>query len=200
MKTFLSISLLGLGCAFVPACGDDSTDDDLTAQGGSLRGGRDDDAGAGDAGGAGRACTTVAQCAAGEECDDGACKAHGGNGGKSKLLSNVACSADSECGSGECDDGLCKAHGGDDDGSHDGGSDDAEDDAHDDQPCTDGGTDDRGHDGADDADAGPAGSDAGVLGGQRACSTDSDCTGGFECDDGLCKAHGGGAEDTRGHG
>jgi len=42
-------------------------------------------------------------CPSGQECDDGACKAHGGGGG------TVTC--DPACATGlECDNGVCKAH------------------------------------------------------------------------------------------
>jgi hypothetical protein len=50
----------------------------------------------------GTACTT--QCTAGQECDDGVCKAH--------LEDASARVCDPVCASGlECDDGACKAHG-----------------------------------------------------------------------------------------
>jgi hypothetical protein len=43
-------------------------------------------------------------CPSGQECDDGACKAHGG-GGAGTATCDPACASDLEC-----DDGVCKAH------------------------------------------------------------------------------------------
>ncbi|MFM2415592.1 MAG: hypothetical protein RL385_315 [Pseudomonadota bacterium] len=71
------------------------------------------------------ACSSDSQCGAGLECDDGRCKAHGGDDGDDDGSDDdagvtsvtgsmaVACVTDSQCSAGlECDDGRCKAHGG----------------------------------------------------------------------------------------
>ena len=51
----------------------------------------------------GRACTPA--CGTGQECDDGACKAHVEDAG-AKVCDPICASGQ------ECDDGACKAHGG----------------------------------------------------------------------------------------
>ena len=71
---------------------------------------------------AGEQCVVNGDCAAGLECEHGACQAHGGAGGGEAepgddngddSAGNPACLVDSDCASGlECDDGACKSHGG----------------------------------------------------------------------------------------
>ena len=72
--------------------------------------------------GAGDACTVDADCAAGLECDDGACKQHGGRGDDDDRDGGVACTTVADCAAGEeCDDGACKRDEDDDDNDRDGG-------------------------------------------------------------------------------
>lgn len=114
---FKTILFAAATCLF--ACGTDSTDS--TAQ----------NSGAASCPSSGAACTADADCPANEECEDGACKAHGGDdcveddGVDDDGVDDGAddngedpqggeCTVDTDCGSGlECEDGLCKPHGGD---------------------------------------------------------------------------------------
>ena len=77
--------------------------------------------------GSGQTCQIDADCGAGEECEDGACKLHGGacegdsddsdtdsdSDGGGGAGSGATCTTDSQCPAGqECEDGACKPHGG----------------------------------------------------------------------------------------
>ena len=87
----------------------------------------------------GDTCVLDSDCGTGLECEDGACKLHGGdaeadNDDDDQPGSGAACTVDTDCAAGEeCDDGACKLHDGDDDGDDDdnsgpGGGDDDDDD------------------------------------------------------------------------
>ncbi|MBK7538952.1 MAG: hypothetical protein IPI49_27015 [Myxococcales bacterium] len=75
--------------------------------------------------GSGQTCQIDADCGAGEECEDGACKLHGGacegdsddsdtdsdSDGGGGAGSGATCTTDSQCPAGqECEDGACKPH------------------------------------------------------------------------------------------
>ena len=105
-----------------------------------------------------------------------------GNAGSAVLGSGLSCTADADCLSGEeCDDSVCKIHiedASDDDGA---GGDDT-------------GVDDHGIGGDDgvggEDDNGGAGGDDAVPSG-TVCASDADCAAGEECNDGVCRLHGG---------
>lgn len=84
--------------------------------------------------------------------------------------SGAACTADADCAADEeCDDGKCKLHE---------CNDSADDDANDDNGTDpDDPNDDNGND---------------PGGGSAQCTVNADCASGLECEDGICKAHGGG--------
>ncbi|MBL9021361.1 MAG: hypothetical protein JNL21_04145 [Myxococcales bacterium] len=130
--------------------------------------------------GSGLSCDLDDDCLAGEECDDNVCKLHGGDdatddngaGGDDSASSSTSsssggvCVTDVDCAGGqECEDGLCKPHGG--------------------------GVDDNGAGGDDNGAGGDDSASSSSSGGGGACMTDADCAGGEECEDGLCKPHGG---------
>ncbi len=89
------------------ACGTDATDSTTGASNGTTT-----------CPSSGAACSVDTDCPANEECEDGACKAHGGddctedNGVDDDPQGNE-CTLDADCGAGlECEDGFCKPHGG----------------------------------------------------------------------------------------
>ena len=89
------------------------------------------------------------------------------------LGSGLSCDIDDDCLAGEeCDDNICKLHGGDD------------------------ATDDNGAGGDDSASSSSSSSSS--SGGT--CVADVDCAGGEECEDGVCKPHGGAGGDDNGAG
>jgi len=87
------------------------------------------------------------------------------------LGSGLSCSVDADCPQGEeCEDAVCKLHDGSDDDS-----------------ANDDSTDDNGV-GGDGAGGDGAGGDDGLG---AACTLDTDCAGGLECEHGACQPHGG---------
>jgi hypothetical protein len=158
-------SVLAISSLFL-ACADDGSDD-YTAQTSSLRGrgGHDDVADAGSSSGADASDDRADAASSSADAGDDRHHVASPDASTGAVVGNTVCSSDSQCGAGlECDDGRCKAHGGDD-------SDDDSD-------------DDSSHD-----DAGVTSATGSVT---LACTTDSQCGAGLECDDGRCKAHGGG--------
>lgn len=112
MKFFATLSF-----ALLTACTAlDTGDDSLASRGGGSA-----------CPSSGLTCAADADCAADEECEDGACKRHGGacdgtsddgpgdDGGSGDDDGPGAgqCTLDADCGAGlECEDGACVPHGG----------------------------------------------------------------------------------------